>query len=53
MWYSKSKYQRIGALVRTSCKRLKAVLVFRVKKLGLTFLVANLDEFSNFDDFLD
>ena len=52
MWYSGSKYQRIGALVKASRKQLKAVLVLGIKKLGPTLLAANSDQFPLFAGFL-
>ena len=53
MWYFKAKCQRIGALIKASRKKLKAILVSEFKKLGLTFLVLKLNEFPLFDGFLD
>ena len=41
----------IEALIKASHKRLKAVLVLGVKKLGLAFVALKLDEFSLFDSF--
>ena len=47
------KYQRIGALIKANYKQLKAILALEVKKLGPSFLTANLGKFSLFDGFLD
>ena len=51
MWHSKSKYQRIGVLVKANRKWLKADLAFGVKNLGPLSLASKLGEFSLFDGF--
>ena len=53
MWYSKSKYQKIGTLMNTSHKLLKTIVISKVKKDGPTFLIPKLGEFRLFDGFLD
>ena len=53
MWHFGSQYQRIGALVKVSCKRLKAALALGVRKLRPAFVASKLDEFSLFDYFLN
>ena len=53
MWYSGSKYQRIGALVKANHKQLKVDLALGVKKLGPLFLASTLGEFLLFAGFLD
>ena len=51
MWHSGSKYQKIGALINTSHKQLKATLALETKKLGPSSLALKLDKFPLFDDF--
>ena len=51
MWYSRSKYQRIGVLIKASHKRLKAVLVSGVKIFGLSSVTSKLVELPLFDNF--
>ena len=53
MWHSKSKYQKIGALVKVSRKQLKAVLALGVKKLGPVSVASKLGKFPLFDNFFD
>ena len=51
MWYFGSKCQRIGASVKASHKRLKAVLASGVRNFGLFFVALKLVEFLLFDNF--
>ena len=51
MWYSKSKYQRIGASVKASRKQLKIVLALEVRNFGPASIVLKLVEFLLFDNF--
>ena len=51
--YSKSKYQKIKALIKANCKQLKATLVLGVKKLRPAFLASKFGEFPFFNGFLD
>ena len=51
MWHFRSKYQRIKALIKISCKQLKAILVSRVKNFGPTSVASKLVEFPLFDNF--
>ena len=51
MWHSRSKYQRIGALVKISRKRLKAVLASGVRNFSSTSVASKLVEFPIFDIF--
>ena len=51
MWYSGSKYWKIGVLVKISRKWLKAILALRVKNFGLVFIAPKLGEFPLFDNF--
>ena len=54
MWHSGLKCQRIGALVNTSYKRLKADLALGVRKLGPDSVTPKVGEFPLFDEiFLD
>ena len=51
MWHFGSKYQRIGALIKASRKRLKAVLALEVKNFGPASITSKLVEFLLFDNF--
>ena len=51
MWESRSKYQRIGALLNANHLQLKTVLAPEVRKFGLASLMAILGEFPLFDGF--
>ena len=51
MWYFRSKCQRIGALVKTSYKQLKAVLASEVKNFGPASIALKLVKFPLFDNF--
>ena len=51
MWHFGLKYQRIEALVKVNCKRLKTALALGVRKLGPLFLVLKLGKFPSFDKF--
>ena len=51
MWYSKSKCQKIKALVKASHKWFKIILVLGVKNFDLAFIVLKLVEFSFFNNF--
>ena len=51
MWYSRLKYQKIGVLVKISCKKLKVFSVPKMKKFGLISLVTSLDKLSFFKAF--
>ena len=53
MWYSGSKYEKIGALVKASYKQLKAALASGVKKLGPASITLKLGKFPLFDSFFD
>ena len=53
MWYSGSKCQKIGALVKANHKQLKADLASGVRKLGPSSIALKLGEFPLFDGFLD
>ena len=53
MWHSGSKYQRIGASVNASRKRLKASLAPGIRKLGPISLALKLGEFPLFGSFFD
>ena len=51
MWNSKSKCQRIGALVKTSHKQLKAVLMLKIRNFGSASIIPKLVDFLFFDKF--
>ena len=51
MWYFRSKYQKIRALIKASCKQLKTILVLGVGNFGLAFVSLKLGKFSLFDNF--
>ena len=50
MWYSRSKCQKIEALVKASHKQLKIILVSKVRNFGLAFVASKLVRFLLFDD---
>ena len=51
IWHFKSKYWRIGALIKANYKQLKTILILGIRKLSLFFLALKLGEFSLFDNF--
>ena len=53
MWKSRSKCQRIRALVNTSHKLLKISLAPRVKKLGPASVAPKLGEYPHLEDFFN
>ena len=53
MWDFRSKYRKIGALVKINHKLLKADLALGVKKLGPQSLAPKLGKFPLFDGFFD
>ena len=51
IWYFKSKYQKIGALINSNYKYLKIILILKIKKLDLDLLAPKLGEFLLFNNF--